>query len=83
MDLDLKLVAGEGATVIGVCIVNGTISVGNEEVSAGNMLISKEERHIFWNFVASDKALIEAAKEKWKEKKFEMLPDDNSYIAIP
>lgn len=43
----------------------------------------EEERQIFWNFVASDKALIEAAKEKWKEKKFEMLTDDNSYIRIP
>lgn len=100
-------ITGQLKGEIGVCIVNGTISVGNEEIKAGNMLISKEEslceiemgadthvllfggipfeeeRHIFWNFVASDKTLIESAKEKWKEKGFKMLSDDNSYIAIP
>ncbi|NVJ48437.1 MAG: pirin family protein, partial [Cytophagia bacterium] len=42
-----------------------------------------EERHIFWNFVASDKEVIEQAKENWKAKKFEMLEDDKSYIALP
>lgn len=42
-----------------------------------------EERHIFWNFVASDKALIDQAKENWKSKQFELLLDDNSYIPIP
>lgn len=42
-----------------------------------------EERHIFWNFVASDKALIEKAKEQWTAKKFDFLSDDNSYIPLP
>ncbi|WP_420388108.1 pirin family protein [Roseivirga sp.] len=42
-----------------------------------------EERHIFWNFVASDKELIETAKANWQEKKFQMLEDDASYIPLP
>ena len=42
-----------------------------------------EERHIFWNFVASEKAFIEQAKEDWKAKSFELLTDDDSYIPLP
>ena len=42
-----------------------------------------EERFIFWNFVASDKELIEQAKTNWKSKKFDLLGDDKSYIPLP
>lgn len=42
-----------------------------------------EERHIFWNFVASDKQTIEEAKEKWKNKAFAMIEGDSSYISLP
>lgn len=42
-----------------------------------------EERYIFWNFVSSDKELIEQAKEDWKAKRFDFLKDDESYIALP
>lgn len=42
-----------------------------------------EERHIFWNFVASDKELIENAKKNWQNRNFEMLDDDESYIPLP
>lgn len=42
-----------------------------------------EERYIFWNFVASDKEVIEQAKENWKAKQFELLEDDKSFIALP
>lgn len=43
----------------------------------------KEERYIYWNFVASSKERIEQAKKLWKEKKFDMLADDDSYVALP
>lgn len=42
-----------------------------------------EERFIFWNFVSSDKDLIEQAKEDWKAKRFDFLEDDDSYIPLP
>ncbi|WP_422355471.1 pirin family protein [Roseivirga pacifica] len=42
-----------------------------------------EERYIFWNFVASDKATIEAAKERWQNKAFEMVPGETDYIPLP
>ncbi len=42
-----------------------------------------EERHIYWNFVASSKERIEAAKEAWKAKTFPMMPSDNTYVPLP
>ncbi|WP_421762707.1 pirin family protein [Ekhidna sp.] len=42
-----------------------------------------EERHIFWNFVSSDKQKIEEAKSAWKDKLFPKVENDNSYIPLP
>lgn len=43
-----------------------------------------EERYIDWNFVASDKALITAAKEKWEAQDFEKIPgDDTEFTPYP
>ncbi|GGF29142.1 pirin family protein [Echinicola rosea] len=42
-----------------------------------------EERFIEWNYVASDKATIEAAKAKWKSKDWPMIKGDDSYIPWP
>jgi len=42
-----------------------------------------EERHIHWNFVASSKEKIEAAKRAWEEKSFPMMPNDTTYVPLP
>lgn len=43
-----------------------------------------EERFIDWNFVATDKALIEAAKAKWMAGAFKpVVGDENAYIPYP
>lgn len=46
-----------------------------------------EERYIFWNFVHSDKAKIEAAKQNWKAQNHEAFPlvpgDDKEYVPLP
>ncbi|MEM8506671.1 MAG: pirin family protein [Bacteroidota bacterium] len=42
-----------------------------------------EERHIFWNFVASSKEKIEKAKRDWEQKTFPMMPHDASYVPLP
>ncbi|NQZ76498.1 MAG: pirin family protein [Ekhidna sp.] len=42
-----------------------------------------EERHIFWNFVSSEKEKIEAAKAAWKQKEFPKVPNDDSYVPLP
>lgn len=43
-----------------------------------------EERVIDWNFVASSQALIDAAKERWQQQKFDKIPgDDQEFIPYP
>ncbi|MFD2551123.1 pirin family protein [Bizionia sediminis] len=43
-----------------------------------------EERFIDWNFVSSDKSLIAAAKEKWKNQSFAKIKgDDTEFIPYP
>ena len=43
----------------------------------------KEERFIYWNFVASDKEQLEQAKEQWVNKKFDMVPGEKGYVPLP
>lgn len=40
-------------------------------------------RTIWWNFVASDKALLEQAKTDWKEGRFPKVPGDDEFIPLP
>ncbi|AMO99426.1 pirin family protein [Collimonas arenae] len=40
-------------------------------------------RTIWWNFVASDPALIEAAKADWREERFDPVPGDDERIPLP
>ncbi|MCY1532088.1 hypothetical protein D9M68_673350 [compost metagenome] len=42
-----------------------------------------EERFIFWNFVASDKALIEQAKERWRKQEFDKVPGESEFVPLP
>ncbi|MCF8715431.1 pirin family protein [Joostella atrarenae] len=42
-----------------------------------------EERYIFWNFVASEKETIEKAKQRWANKEFPKVSNDDSYIEMP
>lgn len=42
-----------------------------------------EERHIYWNFVASSKERIEEAKEAWTTKTFPMMSSDTTYVPLP
>ncbi len=100
-------IAGNLEGEIGICIVEGSVNACDQEVGAGNMLVSKldnqcalqvkkgtylllfggqpldGERHIYWNFVSSDRETIEKAKEDWKEKRFPEIPGDNTYVPLP
>lgn len=40
-------------------------------------------RHLWWNFVASDRELIEQAKADWREGKFGHVPGDTDFIPLP
>ena len=41
------------------------------------------ERLIWWNFVASSKALIDAASARWRERRFAPVPDETEFIPLP
>lgn len=42
-----------------------------------------EERFIYWNFVATDKDLIERAKQRWQEQSFGQVPGETGFVPLP
>ncbi|NRB59059.1 MAG: pirin family protein [Winogradskyella sp.] len=47
----------------------------------------EEKRHMFWNFVHSDRAVLEKAKDNWKAQNVKAFPkipnDDNEFVPLP
>ena len=43
----------------------------------------EEERHIYWNFVATSKARLEEAKTQWKNHEFPKVEGDDTYVPLP
>ncbi|MCL6219456.1 pirin family protein [Zunongwangia pacifica] len=47
----------------------------------------EEERFMFWNFVNSDKSILEQAKQNWKTQNLKAFPkisnDDKEYVPLP
>lgn len=42
------------------------------------------QRHVFWNFVSSDRARIQQAKEDWRAGRFPLVPGDSEeFIPLP
>ena len=50
-------------------------------ILGGNML--PETRHIWWNFVSSDKERIEEAKKRWKEQLYTPVINEIDYTPLP
>ncbi len=42
-----------------------------------------EERYIHWNFVNSDKEVIEQAKYDWRDQKFPKVPGETDFVPLP
>ena len=42
-----------------------------------------EPRYIHWNFVHSDKEVIEKAKEGWKAQRFPKVPGETEWVPLP
>ena len=42
-----------------------------------------EERHIYWNFVATTQELIAQATEKWRAQQFEPVPGETEFVPLP
>ncbi|TDN87952.1 pirin-like cupin domain-containing protein [Salegentibacter sp. 24] len=43
----------------------------------------KEERHIQWNFVASDKNFMKQARNNWKNQNFPIVPGETGFVPLP
>ncbi len=41
------------------------------------------DRHIWWNFVASSRELMESAKARWREQGFPPVPGETEFIPLP
>jgi redox-sensitive bicupin YhaK (pirin superfamily) len=42
-----------------------------------------EEHFIYWNFVHSDKLVIEKAKQDWMDQKFPKVPNEIDFVPLP
>ena len=42
-----------------------------------------EERHIYWNFVASEKDMIQKARDDWKAQRFPNVPGETEFVPLP
>jgi redox-sensitive bicupin YhaK (pirin superfamily) len=42
-----------------------------------------EERYLLWNFVSHSKERLKKARADWENKKFPVVPGDNTYIPYP
>ena len=42
-----------------------------------------EERFIDWNFVSSNRELIEQAKQNWREQKFDKIKGESEFVPLP
>ncbi len=42
-----------------------------------------EERFMYWNFVATDKALIEEAKIRWQAQEFPKIEGEHGFVPLP
>jgi redox-sensitive bicupin YhaK (pirin superfamily) len=41
------------------------------------------QRHLYWNFVSSQRERIDQAKSDWSEGRFPMVPGETDYIPLP
>jgi hypothetical protein len=41
------------------------------------------ERLIWWNFVASSRALMDEASARWREGRFPPVPGETEFIPLP
>ena len=52
------------------------------EAQGGEAFATK--RHVWWNFVSSDRERINQAKEDWREGRFPKVPgDEEEFIPLP
>jgi redox-sensitive bicupin YhaK (pirin superfamily) len=70
-----------------LAIVGGTRSVLIDAQAPSVLLLIAGaplgERHLWWNFVAADRARLDAARERWAGGGFEPVPGDAERMPLP
>ena len=81
-------VAGEALPPQHCAVLPKDATVRLETMTGGRVMLfggasMDGDRHIWWNFVASSRALIDAASERWREQRFPLIPGETEFIPLP
>ncbi|HKW81827.1 MAG TPA: pirin family protein [Casimicrobiaceae bacterium] len=80
---------GDTALPIGhIAVLEGWTTVRIEAAAATRLVVIggarvDGERLIWWNFVASSQALIDAASARWRQQEYPAIPGETEFIPLP
>ena len=82
------LVAGEALPAQHCAVLAEDATVRLEATTGARVMLfggagMDGDRKIWWNFVASSRALIDAASERWREQRFPPIPGETEFIPLP
>ena len=82
------LVAGEALPAQHCAVLAEDATVRLEATTGARVMLfggagMDGDRKIWWNFVASSRALIDAASERWREQSFPPIPGETEFIPLP
>jgi redox-sensitive bicupin YhaK (pirin superfamily) len=82
------LVAGEALPAQHCAVLAEEATVRLEATTGARVMLfggagMDGDRKIWWNFVASSRALIDAASERWREQRFPPIPGETEFIPLP
>jgi len=82
------LVAGEALPAQHCAVLAEDATVRLEATTGARVMLfggagMDGDRKIWWNFVASSRALIDAASECWREQRFPPIPGETEFIPLP
>jgi redox-sensitive bicupin YhaK (pirin superfamily) len=81
-------IAGEPLARLHLAVIPEVRTVTIEAVTAARIMLlggarMDGDRHIWWNFVASSRELMEDAKARWRERRFPPIPGETEFIPLP
>ena len=81
-------IAGESLPAQHLAVLETGATVGLEATTGARLMLvggtaMDGDRHIWWNFVASSRALIEEASARWRDRGFPPVPGETEFIPLP
>jgi redox-sensitive bicupin YhaK (pirin superfamily) len=93
---ELAIYVVEGSVRVGdevvepgtLAVASGGTPLGIQSMDGAHMMVCggatlEGDRYIEWNFVSSDPAKIEQAKDDWVHKRFDSVPGEEDFIPLP